>query len=302
MIRQGIIAIMMLSPGYMVAQEKMNIQFKDATSVSYDVESIEKITFSEEQIYPQPTAEKLIQVGAMTFGYDSQGRCNSVNDPEEELYLEFNYSNNEISTFGHHIGSFKLNNQGYFESLKCLFDDVYHDINLEYDGQGYIIKVLEKLGDGEISENYDYTFNWSNGNLIAVDVRYYGVDDYSAYNEIEKCTYTYSNQINQLEQWTIAQFDNGEFDDISTSWLGLIGGMGKPSQNFISKITWTYNATSEIESLNVSYTFNADGTIGTERVGDDVLPYRYASGKKSRSTGKGALKGLFGRKVRRSHK
>lgn len=302
MIKQSIIAIMFLSPMCMVAQEKMNIQFKNATSVSYDVEAIENITFSEEQTPSQPLNGQLVQVGTMTFGYDSQGRCNSVRDPEEELALEFNYSNGKITTNGHHIGYFKLNNQGYFESLKCSYDGVYDELTLKYDDQGHIINAVEMLGDGEISENYDYKFNWSNGNLISVDLRYYGVDDYSPYDETEKCTYTYNDKINSLGQWTIAQFGNGEFDDVSTSWLGLIGGMGKPSKNFISKIEWAFYADSETESRNISYTFNTDGTINTEKFGNDVYRYRYAGESKASSPRKASLKKLFGRALGRRDK
>lgn len=300
MIKHSIIAIMMLSPMCMVAQEKMNIQFKDATSVSYDVESVEKITFSEEQTPPQPTAGQLVQVGEWAFTYNDQGQCTALKNLEENYTYNIDYIKGTISVMGMSMGNFKLNDRGCLESMTIQAEGMGQGtITMTYNSEGYIIKAVVESSFFDDSQRSESTFNWSNNNLTSYSTHDSGTDDGEPYDDTETCTFTYSDKVNTLGQWTCAQWGNGEPDDLPVQWLGW---MGKPSKNFISKVVWSFSFDSYTESDNVSYTFNDDGTINTEIFGDDVCQYRYAGESKAKAPKKAILKGLFGRKAKHAHK
>ncbi len=255
-----------------VAKDKMKITFKDAPTVSYDVESITDITFTEspdDPVTPPAPSNKVLvlRIDDAYYTYDAQGRCTSMTSSDDELSLSFNYETMSINMYGYTIGNFTLSPQGYFSTLSIDFMGEKDNLTIEYNSEGYITNAKEVNSNDEHYYEDNVEFYWENNLLVKVIEHEIETEDGHHTDDTDVLTLTYSQQENKTNQWTVAMLEDNGFGAL------LVTGMcGNAPARLPGSIKWSYST-----EQSVYYTLNPDGSIKTETIGNETYNYYYIS-------------------------
>lgn len=272
-----------------VAKDKMKITFNDASTVAYDVESITDITFTESPddpvTPPNPSNKVLVmRINDAFYDYDTQGRCTSMTSSDGDFSLSFDYAAMSLKMYGYTVGTFTLTPQGYFSTLSVDFMGEKANLTIEYNSDGYITRVQE--GDSDVEHYYvnNMEFYWENNLLVKVLEHETEIEDGNTMEYNDFLTITYSQTENKTNQWTVAMLDDNGFGAL------LVTGMcGNAPARLPGSIKWSYSA-----EESVSYTLNPDGSIKTEKVGNENYNYYYISDL-SASPAKKSMKNILRR-------
>lgn len=273
----------------------MKITFNDTKTVSYDVESIADITFTEsgdDPVTPPATSDKVLVTqisdgnGGAIYTYDAQDRCTSMYI-DGFINLEFNYETMTIELMGYSVGTFTLTPQGYFSSQKIDFMGFKYEFIMDYDSNGHLSHGTEKALDEDGYYETKLDIFWENNLLVKVVGEV--IEEIEGTTEVYPGVYTvtYSQQENKANQWTLAMIG-----EEGLAFQCISGMYGKAPVCLPNAIRWDEDSASD----SVSYTFNSDGSINTETIGNDV--YRYYYGGRSASPAKKNFRG-FMRKLSR---
>lgn len=267
-----------------IAQDKMNIKFVEGSTQSFDVEQIDEITFTEDDT-PTPTPPavpdngiRIASINNMKFGYDDQGRLVSFTDPDD-LTTTLDYTTGAVKMMGITVGSFKLNAGGYLSQFTIDFMSEKSTIYFTYNSDWQLVNVKSTFNytgpDSEYITN-DNTYTWNNGLLENL----YCVYTFDGEQDIEVCDYQYSDKENTFNQWTFAcaafgsyDIEEDEDDNILTAMV-LANMVGVAPARFPSSYRWEDEG-----ATPVSYTFNSNGTVDTEKVGRLSYQYTYVTPK-----------------------
>ncbi len=247
------------------AQEKMNIRFIDSSTVSYDVDKIEKITFSTStpDIPPTPSGKhaRVIQAGNFHYFYDAEGRCNQIIDYNDNLELKINYADKTFVFNGTQVATFDIDSQGRITELAETGGDGFVKSDYEYDTEGHLIKLTEVYSFPDEKYNGTMTFFWENGNMThAIET----LEEVGQETFTSKLEVSYSEYENRHSQWTFGMLEDNELG------ISIIGMFGTPPRDFPSTTCWDTDS-----PVHISYIFNHDGTVNTETVGSKTFEYRY---------------------------
>lgn len=239
----------------------------------------------------------------LTLNYDSEGRFKSVSSPfiSNAKLLEIDYSKGSIM-----LGDgeeemedmdVKFNGRGCISRLESSWDytdndegDSYHyvgsgEMTFSYSGDGNLVSVnckmseTEKdLDDGSVEryeEHYTIDYDWRDGNLVRA-VKEGRASDPGYDDEEWNIPYTlsYGNQANKFLQTpgTIAYIT---FDDSLMQILAAVGLFGNGPVMLPAKFTETDE--DDVESYNIVFTLNSNGTIAEERNGIHSYTYGYSA-------------------------
>lgn len=252
------------------AQDVMKITFTDATSTTYDVDAISEITFegTSTPVVPPTPGEKVLvtRINDMTYTYDSEGRCTSFFDGD--VIMEFNYSTMKFSMEGYELGSFSLTPEGYLKSLYMNFMGASNTVDIKYDENGRMVeqKATYDYGGGESGWSVN-TFVWNNNVIDHVVSE--GIEEGDEF--AETLEYKYSDTPNALGQWTLAMGDiEADFQ------LSVTGMYGVAPALFPCWCKWSTDSPDDI-----SYTFNTNGTVSTEKFRSKTYTYSYGAQQKA---------------------
>lgn len=273
-----LVAAMLLSTVGANAQEKMQVHLKSSQLVEYDVNQVEKVTFTEGQPVTPPTPSQKVMVKSVddvTFTYDAQGRCTGYTEQEDGYGIgwTFDYATMSIGIMGMPLGQFEINEAGYLTRLYFNLMGAVSEATMEYDADGYLIHEVVKNSSPDGSyQNAEATLTWENGLLTKSHTvgDEYEADEDECIKQIDDNVYFYSDRENVLGQWTYAM------TDMEDNPLVLTGMFGKAPAKFPSGAKMTGNWDGE-EYHKVSYTFNADGTVATETMDGTTYTYTYYS-------------------------
>lgn len=238
----------------------------------------------------------------LTLNYDSEGRFKSVTLPynQSTKLLEIDYSRGSIilleGTEYMDEMEVRFNGRGYISRLSSSWDytendggDRYHSVGsgemtFDYNGDGNLTSIecrsseTEKdLDDGSVErfdEHYTIDYEWRDGNLVRALKE--GVESESGdpdYHWSMPYTFKYGNQRNVFLQ-TPGSIAYVGFDDSVIQILAAVGLFGNGPEMLPTRFTETEDG--EMESHNISFTLNSNGTIAYEDNGEYTYTYGYS--------------------------
>ena len=162
------------------------------------------------------------------FSYDDQNRITEIirgfsDDSSEDIPIHFTYGENFVSAlmdseFGSEFDAV-IDGQNRVSKLTFKESDDFYSIS--YDASGHITNI-EYNDIDDASNNYTYTFAWSDGNIIKIEE----TDTMFFYYAKE-----YENNTNIDINW-ILTCGHGYFLDQGIEWLGTAGLLGKRSASY----------------------------------------------------------------------
>ena len=162
------------------------------------------------------------------FSYDDQNRITEIirgfsDDSSEDIPIHFTYGENFVSSlmdseFGSEFDAV-IDGQNRVSKLTFKESDDFYSIS--YDASGHITNI-EYNDIDDASNNYTYTFAWSDGNIIKIDE----TDTLFFYYAKE-----YENNTNIDINWLLT-CGHGYFMDQGIEWLGTVGLLGKRSASY----------------------------------------------------------------------
>lgn len=162
------------------------------------------------------------------FSYDDQNRITEIihgfsDDSSEDIPIHFTYEENFVSAlmdseFGSEFDAV-IDGQNRVSKLTFKESDDFYSIS--YDASGHITNI-EYNDIDDASNNYTYTFAWSDGNIIKIEE----TDTMFFYYAKE-----YENNTNIDINW-ILTCGHGYFLDQGIEWLGTAGLLGKRSASY----------------------------------------------------------------------
>lgn len=271
--KYAVLGIMLAGTVAAEAKDVMVVRMNDGSESKYDVEAVDEIVFDEsaEPVVPPTPAERVrpTAIGPWEFHYDSDGRCVLIVDNADEITFGFDYAKGVFSVMDYPVGTFKVNEHGFLTELNIDFIGSSHE-KVTYDEEGHIIRVQSESYDGDEHLVADDNFVWKDGLLLELNIS--EESSYDGHWE-DQLVFTYSDIANPLGQCTIGM---GDMEDVPFCAAGL---QGIAPVKFPTSSKWSTDMVKEI-----SYTFNDNGTINTEKVGSTTFDYHYAaSGKAPRS-------------------
>lgn len=234
----------------------------------------------------------LRRTGDMSFSYDNEGRCTTVSfDGDRDDLISIDYGKRTITMDGETY-NVTFNSSGYVTELNASFNEredgyimkVEGQITLNYDGNGHLTSGTSAFtgtisaGNGQTyteKDNSSIRYTW-NGDLLT---NVY-CEEESKVNDIaterETTTYdiSYSDTDNKDCRWNHAAEDFTMTED----GMGFTGLLGKAPAKLAASYTEneTDNGLQDRPSTKkVTYTLNSNGTIKTEKVGNDNYTYTY---------------------------
>lgn len=199
------------------------------------------------------------------FKYDEQGRMISASAKGFGLMFEISYNPLKIiiNDEGDNIefNNISTNSNGFITKMSS--SDKHGTLKMEYsyDNQGHLVKCTQTDQDSEGTWYSEWTYSWSNGNLVKVKANIDNGDEKYESSAI------YGDYMNYASQWTTSE-------DIITmipNSLEISGLFGNPSYNLPIKTIDIDRKTDEW-----SYTYNEDSTIKTEIMnGNVMIQYNY---------------------------
>ena len=191
------------------------------------------------------------------FSYDDQNRITEIirgfsEDRSEDIPIHFTYGENFVSALmDSEFGSeFDAVFDGQNRVSKLTFKESDDFYSISYDASGYITNI-EYNDIDDASNNYTYTFAWSDGNIIKIEE----TDTLFFYYAKE-----YENNTNIDINWLLT-CGHGYFMDQGIEWLGTAGLLGKRSSSYaLPCYMYNYLPTSEYCDEPVT-----DEEIGEER-------------------------------------
>lgn len=238
---------------------------------------------------------RLTKLGYYTFDYDEEGRPVKIDEHNIDYDKGIIYGDDEEE------GTFKLNGSGFISSLSTKWEDSYSSctekanmtMNLSYDGSGRLNKITGNTtrngtDDGEkyyISESYTVTLTYNNGKLTKI------VGDDTTDEDGEKTKYKdiYTIEYEDAQENSLAQctYSIGYIIEtcvecgVDFQSLYFVGLIGKPTSYLPTKISYECYEDGEREESSfdiLSYSFNSDGTLKSEKRGKyDTVYYTYSS-------------------------
>ena len=199
------------------------------------------------------------------FSYDDQNRITEIirgfsEDRSEDIPIHFTYGENFVSALmDSEFGSeFDAVFDGQNRVSKLTFKESDDFYSISYDASGYITNI-EYNDIDDASNNYTYTFAWSDGNIIKIEE----TDTLFFYYAKE-----YENNTNIDINWLLT-CGHGYFMDQGIEWLGTAGLLGKRSASYaLPCYMYNYLPTSEYCDEPVT-----DEEIGEERTVEVSVSY-----------------------------
>lgn len=210
--------------------------------------------------------------GKMTDGV-TDGNTNFV-ITENPLKINMSYIS-EYESENSNFTDIKTNSNGFITYLKGQIEEVYYDdtynstgeANLEYDGDGHLIKMTTYATEDGYSYTTPTTFTWVNGNLTEM-VNKYEESEYGM-TFSETTTYTFEYNDNTADNPNPGIFFEGmDYELYDFMWYA--GLLGKHTKNIPTKIT---RKSVEKENGEITYeyswseivdvTYNPNGSVAS---------------------------------------
>lgn len=279
------------------AQEKMNVQLKSSQTISYNVDDVEKVTFSEasseEPVQPGNYGIHPTQIGNCHYTYDEKGRLTSMADEDGQYRLD--YTTMTMSFDGMQVGTFELNADGYISKSEAFSGYGNSTETFTYE-DGHVVEYTLFYKDEEETERAVQKFIWENGNLVKIiDDSYFTSNKYNDSEYHDVLFVTYSSQDNPSGQVTKGMLGQGNYDEFIMHQTGMLGA---GSKKLPVSAYWTYDGDPSSPDT-YSYTLNANGTVAVETINGEPVAYRYDSDNKAPKK-KGRKHGLFSPLSRKS--
>lgn len=265
----------------------------------------------------------LTSINDLDISYDSKGRVIgfSGNYYDESVTIDYSKGKIFITSYDDEDETMdvKFNDKGYISSFSQKWeyseDGEYWkgsgSASASYDKAGHITKITSKSNEsyrdeeesGSYSGEETWTFNWSNGNLTSVVLKYSENEDGDKYNGTEKYILSYGTEENTFKQ---VSFHVYEYVLDSDVWavFGCAGLMGVGTDLLPEEMVWSEQYNDEdgySETEYFTFTKNNNGTLHSERMGYNSVTYGYENlGVRSASEGK--VLNLKKQNIFRTHK
>lgn len=247
------------------------------------------------------------RIGNYSFVYDDNGRCIQIKSGSY-VYGEIDYNKGLLITDDEEA-KVSFNSKGYITGISASWSykedgDSYKGsgkISFSYNGKGQLVSYSESSSESgkEDGESFSYkgtyksVYTWQDGNLVKVVTEEVDTEDGEVSEAGSTCTIEYGDQKNELGQYTVGLSDVLDMEDADI--FAYVGMLGKASSYFpVSYTEKWYERDTEQEHegeyrREMSYSLNSDGTVATERVGNETFSYSYIMYDEDNSLGRSAM-------------